>query len=151
MKLTIIVTQSLTKFKSASLQFESDILNLWYMLNILPISPFDLCSFFPVWPHGHPETLLPISPFIIQSHQPDLSLFFSFSWKPFTLPRTFSLWPCSSLFCLRSSPLPIYLSTFSWPSFSDAVSAARWARSLSLLHWSFRSLAVGDSMLIHTL
>ena len=31
------------------------------------------------------------SPCITHSYQPDLSLFFNFSWKSFALPRTFSL------------------------------------------------------------
>ena len=42
----------------------------------------------------------------------------------------------------------LFLRFLNLSSFSAAVSAARWARSLSLLRWSFISLAAEDSLLI---
>ena len=60
------------------------------------------------------------------------------------------LWSLVCLCSCVSAPLlswSLFLRFLNLSSFSAAVSAARWARSLSLLRWSFISLAAEDSIL----
>ena len=119
-----------------------------FFITLLPISPFDLCSFCPVWCHARLEILSPISTF-------DLRLFCPV-WHPWrlswdSLANLINLTPrCSSvsdeklLLCLErflwslvclcscvSAALlswSLFLRFLNLSSFSAAVSAARWAR-----------------------
>ena len=76
---------------------------------------------------------------ITWSNQSGPSLFFSFWWRTFALPRVLFLKFCLTLFsvCFCSSPFLVSLRFLNLSSFLAAVSAARRGRSLSLLRWSF--------------
>ena len=90
------------------------------------------------------ETLSSVSPF---DYIPFAVL--QFRLKVFhSTENVFSVALCSSVSAaFLSWSLSVYV--FSVSSFSAAVSAARWVRSLSLILWSLRSLAVGDVLHVH--